>query len=344
MASRIERSFHTLDGEDADPSHAKQNERFVVVLTVTEPQPQFARVALIDYVPAGFEIDNPHLVSSGDTGTLDWIENAGTPSHHRVPRRPLHRGVRAAERRSSPSSRSPMSCARCRPEAMCCRRRWSRTCIVPTASAAPEPETVTVAPRNERNSQPPLDDGAHRAGERGRLARPSSVSTGRAGAGPARPSLRSALVWIAAAIAGGIAGLFQAFGPPPLGRDLEVSTIVVDRDGKLLRAYLTSEGRWRLPATREDVDPRFLDALLAYEDKRFCAPSRRRSARPRCARPTSSLTQGHIVSGGSTITMQVARLIEPRAERSLYAKLQRGGARASARMGAVARTRSSRSI
>ncbi len=76
----IERSFHTLDGADADPSHAKQNDRFVVVLTVTEPQPQFARVSLIDYVPAGFEIDNPHLVSSGDTGTLDWIENAGTPS------------------------------------------------------------------------------------------------------------------------------------------------------------------------------------------------------------------------------------------------------------------------
>ena len=76
----IERSFHTLAGEDADPSHAKQNDRFVVVLTVTEPQPQFARVSLIDYVPAGFEIDNPRLVSSGDTGTLDWIENAGTPS------------------------------------------------------------------------------------------------------------------------------------------------------------------------------------------------------------------------------------------------------------------------
>ncbi|HET7448753.1 MAG TPA: alpha-2-macroglobulin [Methyloceanibacter sp.] len=76
---KIERSFHTLDGADADPTKAKQNDRFVVVLTVTEPQPQFARVALTDYVPAGFEIDNPHLVSSGDTGTLSWIENAGSP-------------------------------------------------------------------------------------------------------------------------------------------------------------------------------------------------------------------------------------------------------------------------
>ena len=77
----LARSFHALDGSEADISKAKQNDRFVVVLTVTEPQPEFARVALTDYVPAGFEIDNPRLVSSGDTGTLDWIENAGNPVH-----------------------------------------------------------------------------------------------------------------------------------------------------------------------------------------------------------------------------------------------------------------------
>jgi uncharacterized protein YfaS (alpha-2-macroglobulin family) len=78
---KLERSFHTLEGEDADIAHAKQNQRFVVVLKVTDAQPQFARVALIDYLPAGFEIDNPRLVSSGDTGALGWIENAGTPVH-----------------------------------------------------------------------------------------------------------------------------------------------------------------------------------------------------------------------------------------------------------------------
>ena len=81
MASSSSGSFYTLGGEEADASHAKQNDRFVVLLTVTEPQPQFARVALTDYVPAGFEIDNPRLVSSGDTGTLDWIENAGSPTY-----------------------------------------------------------------------------------------------------------------------------------------------------------------------------------------------------------------------------------------------------------------------
>ncbi|HEY8277955.1 MAG TPA: alpha-2-macroglobulin [Methyloceanibacter sp.] len=78
---KLERNYHNLDGTDADPMQAKQNDRLVVVLRVTEPQSQFARVALSDYIPAGFEIDNPRLVSSGDVGTLSWITDPGTPVH-----------------------------------------------------------------------------------------------------------------------------------------------------------------------------------------------------------------------------------------------------------------------
>jgi alpha-2-macroglobulin len=78
---KIERLYHTLDGKRADPSKAKQNQRFAVVLKITEPLPQFARVIVADYLPAGFEIDNPRLVSSGDTGKLDWIEEAAEPVH-----------------------------------------------------------------------------------------------------------------------------------------------------------------------------------------------------------------------------------------------------------------------
>jgi penicillin-binding protein 1C len=129
------------------------------------------------------------------------------------------------------------------------------------------------------------------------------------------------VVWIAAAIAGAVAGLLQAFGPAPLGRDLEVSTLALDRNGKLLRAYLTSEGRWRLPATRDQVDPRYLDALLTYEDKRFY---HHRGVDPLAMTRAAFqlVTHGRIVSGGSTLTMQVARLLEPRQERSLDAKLR----------------------
>jgi len=76
---KIERTYYTLDGEKADVAKVKQNQRFAVVLKITEPQPKFARVIVADYLPAGFEIDNPRLVSSGDTGTLPWIENAVEP-------------------------------------------------------------------------------------------------------------------------------------------------------------------------------------------------------------------------------------------------------------------------
>ena len=78
---KIERSYHTLEGEKVDPAKTKQNQRFVVVLKMTEPQPQFGRVIVADYLPAGFEIDNPRLVSSGETGTLTWIVDAGEPVH-----------------------------------------------------------------------------------------------------------------------------------------------------------------------------------------------------------------------------------------------------------------------
>jgi alpha-2-macroglobulin len=76
---KIERSYHTLDGDKVDPAKTKQNQRFVVVLKMTEPQPQLGRVIVADYLPAGFEIDNPRLVSSGETGTLAWITDAAEP-------------------------------------------------------------------------------------------------------------------------------------------------------------------------------------------------------------------------------------------------------------------------
>jgi len=61
-----------------------------------------------------------------------------------------------------------------------------------------------------------------------------------------------------------------SLGPLPLERARQVSTTVVDRNGKLLRAYAMADGRWRLPVdARKDVDPTYLNLLLAYEDQRF---------------------------------------------------------------------------
>ncbi len=126
----------------------------------------------------------------------------------------------------------------------------------------------------------------------------------------------------AAFLVGLAAGVWvYSLGRPPLGKDLETSHVVLDRQGRLLRAYATTEGRWRLPATAKDVDPRFLKLLFAYEDKRFYEHDGVDVlALGRAA--FQLVTQGHIVSGGSTLTMQVARLLEPREHRSFDAKLR----------------------
>jgi alpha-2-macroglobulin len=78
---KIERLYYTLSGEPADIKTVKQNQRFAVVLKITEMQPQYGRIIVADHLPAGFEIDNPRLVSSGETGTLSWIEDAEEPVH-----------------------------------------------------------------------------------------------------------------------------------------------------------------------------------------------------------------------------------------------------------------------
>ena len=111
----------------------------------------------------------------------------------------------------------------------------------------------------------------------------------------------------------------RQLGPPPLGQALGYSTLVVDRNGRLLRPFATKDGYWRLPVTSADVDPRYLAMLLAYEDKRFYQHGG--------VDPTALLRAAgqmmwndRIVSGGSTLTMQVARLLEPRPERRFIDK------------------------
>ena len=117
------------------------------------------------------------------------------------------------------------------------------------------------------------------------------------------------------------AGWVWSLGPAPLGASLSTSHVVLDRDGRLLRAYATEDGRWRLRASVDDVDPRFIKLLLAYEDRRFYT---HHGFDPRAmARAAAQLIrERHIVSGGSTLTMQVARLLEPREHRSFTAKLR----------------------
>jgi penicillin-binding protein 1C len=102
---------------------------------------------------------------------------------------------------------------------------------------------------------------------------------------------------------------------------LPVSTEVVDRNGLLLRPF-TTDGRWRLPVTVERVDRRFIDMLIAYEDQRFATHHGIDWSGMARAAVQFAMAGGKIVSGGSTLTMQVARLLESGSTRSLDAKIR----------------------
>ncbi len=136
-----------------------------------------------------------------------------------------------------------------------------------------------------------------------------------------RPIAIAAAAVVALGLGGhaGLSALDQAY-PPPLPSQSAYSVEVVDRDGALLRAFAAPDGRWRLPVRLDDVDPEFVQLLIAYEDRRFYA---HHGVDPwALMRATwQMLRHGQIVSGGSTITMQLARLLEPRTERSFGAKL-----------------------
>jgi penicillin-binding protein 1C len=107
--------------------------------------------------------------------------------------------------------------------------------------------------------------------------------------------------------------------PPPISRAEAVSSIVTDRNGYWLHAFTTKVGRWRFSADLDDIDPDFVSELIAVEDKRFWSHwGVDLFAVGRAA--ASALKSGRIVSGASTITMQTARLLEPR-DRNLGSKL-----------------------
>ncbi|KMW58934.1 Multimodular transpeptidase-transglycosylase [Candidatus Rhodobacter oscarellae] len=94
---------------------------------------------------------------------------------------------------------------------------------------------------------------------------------------------------------------------PPLA--VETSVEMLDRKGELLRAYTVADGRWRLAVSLATVDPSFVEMLIAYEDKRFYRHNGV-DLRAMARAFGQAVFHGKVVSGGSTLTMQVARLLE----------------------------------
>ncbi|MBW7922251.1 MAG: penicillin-binding protein 1C [Rubellimicrobium sp.] len=94
---------------------------------------------------------------------------------------------------------------------------------------------------------------------------------------------------------------------PPIAQEQSVE--VLARDGTLLRAYTVADGRWRLAVNPDQVDPLYLRMLVDYEDRRFYSHGGvdwRAMARA----AWQALRHGGVVSGGSTLSMQAARLLE----------------------------------
>lgn len=98
-----------------------------------------------------------------------------------------------------------------------------------------------------------------------------------------------------------------------------VSPVVLDRNDHLLRAFLSRDEKWRLPVAVADIDPKYFDLLMAYEDRRF-REHNGVDMRALLRSAFQLVSNGRAVSGGSTLTMQVARLMSEEGTRSLSGK------------------------
>jgi penicillin-binding protein 1C len=101
--------------------------------------------------------------------------------------------------------------------------------------------------------------------------------------------------------------------------DVPYSTVLLDREGRLLGASIAADGQWRFPADRE-LPPRFVQALIIREDRRFFRhPGVDPLAIARAL--VLNMRRGEVVSGASTITMQVFRLARGNRPRTLAEKV-----------------------
>jgi len=128
---------------------------------------------------------------------------------------------------------------------------------------------------------------------------------------PVLSPLRSRWLWLAGGILliWGLVVAADRLWPLPL-KEVNPARVVVDEQGTPLWRFADSEGIWRYPITIEEVSPRYLEALIQYEDRWFWDhPGVNPFSVLRAA--WQDLTSGRVVSGGSTLTMQVARLLDP---------------------------------
>lgn len=129
------------------------------------------------------------------------------------------------------------------------------------------------------------------------------------------------LRWFLGAVLSVIALLWLAdrLWPLPLPQD-DLARVVLAEDGTPLWRFADADGVWRYPVQTNEVSPYYLDALLTYEDRWFYQhPGVNPLALVRAT--WQNLAGERVVSGGSTLSMQVARLLDPHS-RTLHGKLR----------------------
>ena len=133
--------------------------------------------------------------------------------------------------------------------------------------------------------------------------------------------LKKIVLWSTCGLLLAVALLWLAdrLWPLPLPKD-DLARVVLSEDGTPLWRFADANGVWRYPVQTDEVSPYYLEALLTYEDRWFYQhPGVNPLALGRAA--WQNLSGGRVLSGGSTLSMQVARLLDPH-ERTLPGKLR----------------------
>src|SRR5579863_4231675 len=233
------------------------------------------------------------------------------PGSRTSPTRPIPRNATTATSPRSTSatarrrSRWPMSCARLPRASSNTPRSSSRTCTSRKPPAAPRSARSTCSRGDRRFSVPAMI----KINPQSRLSPGLRLLLWR----------RLSIVWAGGILIAASVAAYLALPPPNLDRSLDLSALVLARDGSILRGFLSVDGKWRLPVTADQVDPLYRRMLVAAEDRRF---ARHPGIDPIAVlRALGQLVRsGRIVSGASTLTMQAVRLLERR-PRTLPAKL-----------------------
>ncbi len=306
----IKREYFHLDGTRFDPkqSQVAQNDRYVVVDSVSATLLGSGQYVVADPLPAGFEIENPDLSSSAGTGDLSWLKT-DTPDHVEARTDQYVATFRYSSLQAEVLDR--LHGSRHLAGHLRAPRRDGRRYV----PAGPASQYGCGACRGHpADAMTVSDDKAGR-----RASRPARSIAGVAGVfvGLVVSGALYVPMVASAAIAVG-----NAAADLPDVATLPVSAEVMDRNGQLLRPFTTSDGLWRLPVTPEEVDPGFIQMLVAYEDRHFEEHRGIDWVSMLRAAAQFAGAGGHIVSGGSTLTMQVARLVENERTRSLAAKIR----------------------